>query len=168
MATNNSDNQQNAGTIIVYIYIIIQSICTIAVSVVSLLTIRNQKQTNRDKSTIKLGKQWFKTTWKMRSIYGTLFVHVFDVTTDLLVINEWYNIENRSEPIKHIDSRLMAWCSIGVLIFHRIFSAICLFFITNKNIWRTLAQLFDVLVFEEIYLAHRNIIAKINSNNQIS
>ena len=64
----------------------------------------------------KLGRLWMKVTWKMRSVYIGLFVHSFDVLTDLLVIYEWLNAENKRN-IESIDSKLMAYWSIGVIMY---------------------------------------------------
>eukprot|EP01083_Nonionella_stella_P062613 162804_1 len=37
---------------------------------------------------------WLRTIWKMRSVYGGLAVHCFDVLTDILVIMQWLELDD--------------------------------------------------------------------------
>ena len=51
----------------------------------------------------------------MRRIYISSLIHIFDFFTDLIVIYEWYKAEDsKNEDVEHIDSHIMAYCSIGV------------------------------------------------------
>eukprot|EP01084_Bolivina_argentea_P224906 380191_1 len=77
-----------------------------------------QKETDNNIEELnKMGfvKLWFKLVWKMRSCYMSLVVHVFDVLTDILVIIQWWSLEQNSGDITHINSRQMAWWGIIVL-----------------------------------------------------
>ena len=72
-------------------------------------------------SKCRLAIIWGKALWKMRSIYSSLAVHIFDFITDLLVIHEWYHAESKNVEngdIEHVDTRLMALCSIIILLGH--------------------------------------------------
>ena len=62
----------------------------------------------------------------MRSVYGSFLVHSFDIATDIIVILQWW-YDDKLNDIDHIDTRLMAQFSIGVVIFHKIISSIAIY-----------------------------------------
>eukprot|EP01083_Nonionella_stella_P026331 72414_1 len=74
--------------------------------------------TNKNDKPVDESKQktffelWARTIWKMRSVYGGLAVHCFDVLTDVLVIIQWVHQTNIDGD--HIDPQLMAYAGIGV------------------------------------------------------
>lgn len=109
---------------------------------------------------------WLKTTWKMRSIYSGVVVHLFDFFTDLFVIHEWLFVQNRqldSNEIDalHVDLEVMGYSAICVLIFYRIISALAIY-VDGENDWKdSFLQLFDVLLFVEIYKSHKKLIESI-------
>eukprot|EP01083_Nonionella_stella_P017990 50333_1 len=105
-------------------------------------------------------KLWFKTVYKMRGVYGALAVHSFDVLTDVLVINQWLNTSNT--PGDHVDPQAMAYSAIGVLIFSKILSTSAIY-LKEKNIFRCILQLFDLLIFTEIYESHRKVVHQIKN-----
>merc|ERR1712129_542415 len=103
-------------------------------------------------------------SWKMRSVYTSLAVHSFDVLTDALVIISWWNLEINDNEIDNIDSKLMAKCAIAVLIFHKLFSVIA-FWVKEGFTYRCVLQFFDLLIFEEIYVSHKQIVNTFNNVN---
>ena len=122
-----------------------------------------QEESRKSKKSQKsFCKEWMRTIWKMRSVYSSFIVHSFDITTDIMVIIQWWFEESGSnENIENINTRLMAQMSIGVLIFHKIMSTFSIYYI-EKNYFRALLQFFDLLILQEIYNAHE----KIKSNQQ--
>eukprot|EP01083_Nonionella_stella_P192428 711306_1 len=102
-------------------------------------------------------KLWFKIVWKMRSVYVSLAVHIFDVLTDILVLIEWWYLEEGGTDLRHIDSRLMAICAIITLLLHKTVSTLA-FWIKERNVYRCVLQLLDVLIFEEIYISHKRVL----------
>eukprot|EP01083_Nonionella_stella_P315883 1142365_1 len=105
-------------------------------------------------------KLWLKIVWKMRSVYISLAVHIFDVLTDILVLIEWWYLEDESkggEDLPHIDARLMALCAIITLFLHKIVSTLA-FWIKERSVYRCVFQLLDVLIFEEIYTSHKRVL----------
>ena len=50
-----------------------------------------------------LFKLWIKTVWRMRSVYSSFLVHIFDVFTDLLIIFEWLQLEPNKNEIDHLN-----------------------------------------------------------------
>eukprot|EP01084_Bolivina_argentea_P249893 418484_1 len=103
-------------------------------------------------------KLWFKLSWKLRSVYLSLAVHAFDTLTDILVIIQWWNMEDHVN-IANINSRDMAACAIATLIFHKMISTLA-FWIKDHTGYRCILQVLDLLIFEEIYMTHKTIIAQ--------
>eukprot|EP01084_Bolivina_argentea_P122178 216536_1 len=70
-----------------------------------------QEETEQFKSMGKIAfcKLWFKIVWKMRSVYCSLAVHVFDVLTDILVIVSWLHYPDQNDD--DIDPQIMANCA---------------------------------------------------------
>eukprot|EP01083_Nonionella_stella_P290743 989284_1 len=108
-------------------------------------------------------KLWARTVWKMRSVYSSLAVHSFDVLTDVLVILQWINAENI--PDDNVDPQAMAYSGIAVIVFSRVISAIAIF-IKDRDFVRSVLQLFDLLIFQEIYESHHKIVSQFK-NKQI-
>lgn len=143
-------------------YLVIQCLTTIGVSIAAVQFVKQVANETQSITRISLVQLWFKTMWKMRNIYSALAVQIFDVMTDILVIGKWYNEENNSKnDIEGIDSKAMAYCSIGVLVFYHVVSAIAVAMIADKK-WflRALAQLFGLLIFEEIFVSHTSVVQK--------
>eukprot|EP01083_Nonionella_stella_P305933 1069290_1 len=103
---------------------------------------------------------WLKIIWKMRSVYSSLAVHCFDVLTDVLVIMQWMN--TRNEPGDHVDPQAMAYSAIAVIVFSRVLSAIAIY-IKERDFIRSLLQLFDLLIFQEIYESHHKIVTQLKN-----
>ena len=110
-------------------------------------------------------KLWFKIVWKMRSVYCALAVHTFDVLTDVLVIISWWDYEEIYGDVDNINTRTMALCGIIALSVHKLISMIA-FWAKEKSIIRVILQLFDLLIFEEIYLTHERILIQLNNLSQ--
>eukprot|EP01083_Nonionella_stella_P090535 252898_1 len=106
-------------------------------------------------------KLWIRIVWKMRSVYSGLAVHSFDVLTDVLVIVQWMNTPK--EDVDHVDPQIMAFSAIAVILFSRIFSAVAIF-IKEQNFMRSILQLFDLLIFQEIYESHHKIVSQFKNN----
>lgn len=142
-----------------YIYIGVQFIFMIAVSIFGLIYVQKQlpslPSNTSNKSLIKL---YFKTIWDIKGIYGSGLVHIFDVFSDLLIIVEWYSNNDDNSHLR-IKSETFADISIIVLIFHKIIGVLA-FWSKERNIYRCILQLFDVLIFQEIYICHAKLLKK--------
>eukprot|EP01083_Nonionella_stella_P083969 232281_1 len=121
------------------------------------MDIQKDKEDLKQKGFIVL---WLKIIWKMRSVYSSLAVHCFDVLTDVLVIMQWMNTPN--EPNDHIDPQAMAYSAIAVIVFSRVLSAIAIY-IKERDFIRSLLQLFDLLIFQEIYESHHKIVTQLKN-----
>eukprot|EP01084_Bolivina_argentea_P290313 498633_1 len=107
-------------------------------------------------------KLWAKTAWKMRGIYAGLAVHSFDVLTDILVLLQWLNTPNIEGD--HIDPQIMAYSAMSILVISKVISSIGIY-IKDANIIRSILQLFDLLIFVEIYQAHAKVLSKIRNKD---
>ena len=118
-------------------------------------------------------KEWAHVVWKMRSVYSSFIVHSFDIVTDLMVIVQWWyeeecnDIDNECVSTDNVDTKLMAYVSIGVIFFHKIISS-TLIYLCEGDIIRALLQFFDLLIFQEIYLGHQKICQSMKNSESIS
>ena len=81
-----------------------------------------------------------------------------------MIIN-WLTEETNGEEVEHVDTTLLAHLSIFVILCHRIISSLAICFI-EKSILRATIQFFDVLIYSEIFLVHKQIVFKLfNDSN---
>lgn len=103
----------------------------------------------------------------MRGVYGGLAVHSFDVLTDILVIIQWIQLAKKANNChKNVDPQIMAYSGIAVLVVSKALSTIAIF-IKERNIRRAVLQLFDLLIFEEIFESHNKIIHQMRNKKSI-
>eukprot|EP01083_Nonionella_stella_P166299 555701_1 len=107
---------------------------------------------------------WAKTIWKMRSVYGGLAVHCFDVLTDVLVIIQWLQLTDIDGD--NVDPQVMAYAGIAVMVWSKVISSIAIF-MKEGNPRRAALQCLDLLIFEEIYETHTKIISQIKNRKSI-
>eukprot|EP01083_Nonionella_stella_P123037 370511_1 len=105
-------------------------------------------------------KLWVKTVWRMRNVYSGLAVHSFDVLTDVLVILQWLQATDIDGD--HVDPQVMAYSAIGVILLAKVVSAIAIY-LKERDIIRAILQLFDLLIFQEIFESHRKIISQMEN-----
>ena len=151
-------------SIVAWIYLSIQTSIWLVSSFAALRAIPSKKSMKCS----QIIRLWFKAMYKMRSVYSSFAVHTFDVVTDLLVIAEWYNAENGEKEVAHVDSRLMAQISIGILLFHKIMSSTAVFFVTNNSFIRAFLQFCDFLVFEEMFIGHTKIVKNLRNDDTLN
>eukprot|EP01083_Nonionella_stella_P074232 201298_1 len=119
----------------------------------------------KDKTKTKTFSQlWARTIWKMRSVYGGLVVHCFDVLTDVLVIIQWMQLPD--DDVEHVNPQIMAYSGISVVAGSKIISSIAIF-VKEGNPRRAALQFVDLLIFEEIYETHKKIISQIKNRKSI-
>ena len=160
----------DSSQIIIFLYVCIQGVIVSFVAILALQTIT--KVVNKckiDVSNLEIFKLWLQTSWKMRNIYGCIVVHVFDFATDLLVVRSWFMKEDeKHEDIEHIDAKVMAWCSICVLLFHRSVSSLAMLIMSDYNWKHCILQFLDLLLFIEIFESHAKLMESITSLDDIS
>ena len=175
-------------SILPYVYISIQCTLALCVSLIGMYYVKVELERRRSESiavnsisnTIdntssknlspkNICKLYFKVIWKMRSVYSSFIVHIFDIFTDYLIIIEWFELgqletkTNDKNIVKHIDPTIMAYCSISVLIVHKITSIIA-FWNKEKSIRRCILVFFELLIFEEIYVSHSGIVRRMSTS----
>eukprot|EP01084_Bolivina_argentea_P174282 301909_1 len=67
-------------------------------------------------------KEFVKSVWAQRGIYGQLLVHLYDTATDIGVLVQWGILAYDEHDYDSIDMLGLFWTSIGFLIFYRLFS----------------------------------------------
>ena len=148
-------------------YILLQLGLALIVSIIGVnhvrMTMRKQSKIDNGKHSGRLQysqksfwKLWIRIAWKLRSIYGSFFVHIFDFTTDLLVILKWWNEDSDGD----INTRTLAINSLIVIGIYKIISTY-IFWLKEKDIIRCILQFLDILLFQEIFAAHKSISNKI-------
>eukprot|EP01083_Nonionella_stella_P078363 214412_1 len=75
---------------------------------------------------------------------------------------EWLQFEERKGD--HINAKTMAICGIVTLIVHKVVSTIA-FWIKERSFYRCVLQFLDLLVFEEIYVTHKKIVAEFTNQS---
>ena len=149
------------AVIVAWCYVGIQCLIAIISCFASFAAVNDKK----NKSGGKIIKLWVKSMWKMRKIYSAFAVHIFDFMTDLLVIAEWYNAEQTTPGgVENVDSRLMAQVSIGILVFYKCISSAAVYLTTERNLLRAFLQFLDLLLFEEILIAHSKLVTQLTGN----
>ena len=153
----------SVGQVIGITYIVLLVLIALITSILSLLTVKHATSASENgdnkPSCSELVKLWFKTMWKMRGIYSAFVVHVFDVMTDIMVISEWY-IADDDKQIE-IDSKLMSYLAMGILVFYKLVSSIAILFVSEFSVYRAVLQFFDLYIFEEMIIAHRRVVNKL-------
>ena len=71
--------------------------------------------------------------------------------TDIGVIVEWWNYEKN---IDNVNTSLLAYTSLAILIFYRLISSIY-FFIKERSIKIAVFQFLDILVYREVLYSHQ-------------
>ena len=123
--------------------------------------IAKQKQIRKNKTnnicyTLKMFLKLIgKEIWYTKSIYFTLFVHLFDSVTDYLLLIEWYFYSQKLDTDNDgINYGGCFYLSILILLLYRIVSGIYLYNYHNKNIWYGIGQIFDVVIVYELKESH--------------
>ena len=145
-------------TILIICYSSLQAVLTLCViGVASIVTkrvyIETQWMDTQGTNNYKLFEFWFSTIWKMRNVYVCLLVHIFDFITDLLVIHQWF-IEEENNDTEHIDSTVMAYCALTIIIFYKLVSSLAVFVTYEYNIYKK--QYYNFLMYYYLlkYMLH--------------
>eukprot|EP01084_Bolivina_argentea_P055346 101480_1 len=88
-----------------------------------------------------------------KSMYLAILVHLFDTSTDIGVIFDWYELskDEKENNIEGIDMKGLFWAGVCTLFFYRIISSIIIYNMTH-SIKKTIFQFFDVELFETILI----------------
>ena len=113
------------------------------------------------------------TIWKMRSVYSTILVQIFDQASDIGVLLVWweYTVDEQSHQIDvpHIDMQLLTYLSLASLVLSRVISAVVVMLtIEHQN---CMFCMFDaILCLLELYTINQVLIIhsthKSNKGNQ--
>eukprot|EP01084_Bolivina_argentea_P055348 101483_1 len=88
-----------------------------------------------------------------KSMYLAILVHLFDTSTDVGVIIDWYELSKQEEQndIEGIDMKGLFLAGVCTLIFYRIISSVIIYYMTY-SIKKTFLQFMDLELFETILI----------------
>eukprot|EP01083_Nonionella_stella_P252786 870577_1 len=109
-------------------------------------------------------KKFFKTIFKMRKIYGSVLVHLYDTATDVGVMIDWWFLaqdEKRGYNYESIDMANLFWASVGFLTLYRIVGIIMVLMSEDRDDPRTYSfcaflAVFDMYIIRTVWVAIEN------------
>ena len=108
-------------------------------------------------------KRWAMYTWTIRSMYAAAAVHIYDISTDIGVMLEWWllsyqqrNKENwaLTEVYAELDMTVLFVAALVAFNIYRLISSFLLYIYTKKCA-RFFSQFFDLEIFRIIYINHQ-------------
>eukprot|EP01083_Nonionella_stella_P318673 1165992_1 len=108
----------------------------------------------------KLILSWMKLVWKMKSIYLSALVHIYDIGTDVGIIVDWGLLANREflggpkDNVRGLDMRGLFGGSLLAFFLYRFISAGFVYQFTGK-FSRACLQWFDLEIYRAIYITHK-------------
>eukprot|EP01083_Nonionella_stella_P025419 69992_1 len=107
---------------------------------------------------LKFLKVFYRSIASKKSIYLSLIPHLFDQGTDFGVIWQYYALwksEASQDPNKeHTNYAAFFYCSIAVIIIHKIISCSVIFTLT-QSICNVVLQVFDLMMVKAIYANYK-------------
>ena len=105
----------SAGLIVTALYGSTHVLVALVLAVVIFMTAR------MDGEKLKV-RHFFYRLWRMRSVYTPLIIHIYDTSTDIGVIYEWYLLarrERRGKNVESLDMEGLFWAATGCMIAYR-------------------------------------------------
>ena len=109
-------------------------------------------------------KRWAMYTWTIRSMYAAAAVHIYDISTDIGVILEWYLLAYQQQTLgedwalyevyKELNMTVLFIAALVALNVYRFISSFLLYNYTKKCA-RFFSQFFDLEIFRIIYINHK-------------
>ena len=75
--------------------------------------------------------------WKLRGVFTPLVIHIYDTSTDIGVLHEWYFLaqrEKNGDGIKSLDMERLFWIAMGFMIVYR-FLLGCVGILAFETFW---------------------------------
>ena len=147
-------------------YSITYAVCNIggmiAVSFFAYQSLLKEKKDNPTalQTTTQQLKRWFLLLLAKRAMYFVAIIHVLDTATDIGVLIEWYELGISQKQTDHedgnsnsngIDVWLLFLLALSVKLTYHCVSSGYIYYLTHSP-YKTLLQLFDVALFEMIWL----------------
>eukprot|EP01083_Nonionella_stella_P018121 50662_1 len=152
----------NIGLLASFIYSFVSLILFLIVCVLGwrkVKTLQKTKEEEKKCCNCKIFRSWITTVWKMKSIYLSALVHIYDIGTDVGIIVDWglqMNQENNGGPkhdVRGIDMEGLFAASILAFFLYRFISAYFVYEFTGK-LSRACIQWFDLEIYRAIYITH--------------
>eukprot|EP01083_Nonionella_stella_P025420 69995_1 len=102
-------------------------------------------------------KVFYKSLAAKKSIYLSLIPHLFDQGTDFGVIWQYYALwkSDSSQTNVHINYASFFYCSISVIIIHKLVTCSVIFTLT-QSICDVALQVFDLMMVKAIYASYKS------------
>lgn len=108
---------------------------------------------------------WMKLVWKMKSIYLSALVHIYDIGTDVGIIvdwggqmldeREWERTDGESgKDVRGLDMTGLFCSSVVAFLLYRFISAGFVYEFTGK-FGRACIQFLDLEIYNAIYITHK-------------
>eukprot|EP01083_Nonionella_stella_P295345 1003759_1 len=118
---------------------------------------KHRNQLCGDIGCFKFLKLFFKSLWIKKSIYFSLIPHLFDQGTDFGVIWKYYaemRAQHGSESDPQINHAAIFWCSVAVIVAHKVISCSVIYALT-ESISSIILQFFDLMIVKAIYCNYK-------------
>eukprot|EP01083_Nonionella_stella_P304857 1061208_1 len=100
--------------------------------------------------------------WQIKTLYFQVLLHIFDISTDIGVLVEWYSLcaqhdsfnDNSHIQYDGVDMPFLFACGVIVFTAYRIMSTVFVYITTGKSI-RIVSQLIDLEIYRTIYIHHQ-------------
>eukprot|EP01083_Nonionella_stella_P176857 619998_1 len=100
---------------------------------------------------------WLSTVWKMKGIYLSALVHIYDIATDIGIIVNWgyqaFAEENDKTDVRGINMMGLWASSMVAFLLYRFISAGFVYEFTGK-LGRACVQFLDLEIYRAIYITH--------------
>eukprot|EP01083_Nonionella_stella_P180127 641505_1 len=100
-------------------------------------------------------KMFYKSLAAKKSVYLSLIPHLFDQGTDFGVIWQYYVLWQTSQRNAHINYEAFFYCSIAVIIVHKLISCSVVYTLT-QSICDVVLQIFDLMMVKAIYASYKS------------
>eukprot|EP01083_Nonionella_stella_P008284 23835_1 len=104
-------------------------------------------------------KEFFKTVWKMRSIYAAVLIHFYDTATDIGVMVDWWLLaqdEASGVNYESVDMTNLFWASVAFLVLYRIISVIMIMKSEESCNISVVLAFFDLIIIRTVWNAFKD------------
>ena len=115
-----------------------------------------QADISKCKLFISFMKEWGKSMWHQKKIYGSIFPHIFDQATDIGVILEYYQQWQHQSIDDDAETNPMwfFFVSVFIVLVQRIVSTSTIYALTKRPLL-AFYQLFDLLMVRAVWINHK-------------
>eukprot|EP01083_Nonionella_stella_P148545 470394_1 len=122
--------------------------------------LKDKERTDAEKMHgVKKFTSWISLVWRMKSIYLSALVHIYDVCTDVGIMVQWMGLaieetrNKKANNVRGLDMMALVIASFVAFFLYRFVSAGFVYEFTGK--WqRACIQFLDLEIYNAIYITH--------------